>query len=94
MKFLHLHNENKVEGGMTIAYEVSEDQTEVRFAVARPHPSKQANYSKKIGREVAGGRFTKNRHGEVELFKKQPEISPVEAILHRLGIVDAAGYAP
>jgi hypothetical protein len=67
VSFLHFRHvlpwDDKLQptGGLTVAYTINDDFTEIKFSVACC--SEKDHYNKKIGNAVSSGRFTKGFYG-------------------------------
>lgn len=89
MRFLHLRKRSngtiRAKGGKTVAYEVAGNLVTLAFAKC----SKKDSYCKKVGRDIATGRYLrafKNGTGEAHsavLVLAEGE-KPIEAIVRRV----------
>lgn len=72
IKFAHVRNKDKdghptAHGGITVAYDVNDDNEVIAFASARC--SRKENYCKAIGRTIATGRLDAGKGCKIKMPK-------------------------
>ncbi len=97
IKYMHLRGMTS-RGGVTIAYETNSDCNTITFAVARC--SKDDNFNKSVGREIALGRLLRGHHTVIDMayvvkrFSKETGLFNKkfweEKLLKRLNVEDLA----